>query len=65
MLRFFALAALAAAGARAQQPDMIHLALTGRVGEVSIDFASHRENCTGECRAVWRCEGRGMLMPHP
>ena len=33
--------------ASAQQPDMVHLALTGRSGEVSIDFASHRDNCSG------------------
>ena len=44
---FCFLAALAAAAA--QQPEQVHLALTGRAGELSLDAMVHDDNCS----AAW------------
>lgn len=40
------LLALAFGGALAQQPEQAHLSLTGRDGELSLDFMAHRLNCS-------------------
>ena len=40
------LLALSLAGALAQQPEQAHLSLTGKEGELSLDFMAHRLNCT-------------------
>jgi hypothetical protein len=47
LARLSAAVAALTLGAVAQQPDMAHIALTGKPGEISIDFVSHMPNCSG------------------
>jgi hypothetical protein len=42
-----ALAVVSLVHAQNAQPSMFHIALTGRAGELSIDFVSHQPNCSG------------------